>query len=252
MYLPLFVLVALSFNTSKNRVNISGLTLKWYIELFNDSHLLSLLLNTLILSFCSAILSTILGTSAAIGIFNMKSRMRRLVLSITNIPMTNPEIVTGVSLALLFVLFGTLIRKNDILGFGTLLIAHITFNVPYVILSVMPKLRQMDMHLIDAALDLGCTPGRAFFKVTLHEIMPGIISGLMMAFTFSLDDFIISYFVYGPSFVVLPVEIYSYTKKQMSPKIYALFSIMLVCIFLLLLVINLIGLNDKKKKEKGI
>jgi len=249
LYLPLLVLVALSFNTSKNRVNIEGFTLRWYAELFRNHALLRLFFNSLLLSFVSAILSTILGTAAAIGIFSMKKRMQNFVMSITNIPITNPEIVTGVSLALLFVLFGTLIGKNDILGFATLLIAHITFNVPYVLLSVMPKLKQMDMHLVDAARDLGCTGRRAFFKVTIPEIMPGIVSGMIMAFTFSLDDFVISYFVSGPKFVVLPVEIYSYTKKQMPPTIYALFTIMFVGIFLLLLTINLISIKDSKKKK---
>ena len=170
-------------------------------------------------------------------------------MAVTNIPMTNPEIVTGVSLALLFAFVGRLLRLNDVLGFATLLIAHVTFNLPYVILSVLPKLRQMDPSLTDAALDLGCKPWQAFFKVTIHEIMPGIVSGAMMAFTMSLDDFVISYFVYGPSFVTLPVEIYNYTKKPLPPKIYALFTLLFFAILLLMVGMNLLQARDEKRQK---
>jgi spermidine/putrescine transport system permease protein len=165
-------------------------------------------------------------------------------MTITNIPMTNPEIVTGVSLALLFAFIGTMLKINNILGFLTLLIAHVTFNLPYVILSVMPKLHQMDPDLREAALDLGCTPIQAFFKVVIHEIMPGIISGALMAFTMSLDDFVISYFVYGATFVTLPVEIYNYTKKPLQPKIYALFTLMFIIILLVMSAMNLLQEKD--------
>ena len=172
-------------------------------------------------------------------------------MSLTNIPMTNPDIVTGVSLSLLFVFVGTkMLGQRDALTFWTLLIAHITFSLPYVILNVMPKLQQMDNSLTDAAMDLGCTPRQAFFKVTLHEIMPGVISGAIMAFTMSLDDFVISYFVTGLDFITLPVEIYNYTKKQIHPKIYALFTLLFLLIFLLMVTMNLLQLRQEKGKER--
>lgn len=250
LYAPMLVLILLSFNTTKDRVNIDGFTLHWYQELFKSGVLLQLLLNTLILATLSAILSTALGTMAAVGINAMNTRMRRLVMTVTNIPLTNPDIVTGISLALLFVFVGNLFRQSSVMGFATLLIAHITFNLPYIILSVMPKLKQMDRHLTDAALDLGCTPFQSFFKVTLPEILPGVLAGGMMAFTYSLDDFVISYFVYGPGFSTLPIEIYSYTKKPLSPTIYALFTLMFAAILILLLLVNVIQANDHKKAVK--
>lgn len=251
LYLPIFVLIVMSFNTSKDTVSFEGFTLDWYAELFRPgSDLLKLLLNTLIVAVLSSLISTILGTMAAVGIYSMKRKMRDLVMSITNIPMTNPDIVTGVSLALLFSFIGSILKIQNILGFATLLIAHITFNLPYVILSVMPKLRQMDPHLTEAALDLGCTPMKAFFKVTLPQIMPGVISGMIMAFTLSLDDFVISYFVTGPSFITLPVEIYNYTKKPIQPTVYALFTVMFVAILILMIVMNVLQAKDEKKQKE--
>ena len=181
----------------------------------------------------------------------MGKRMRRFTMFMTNIPMTNPEIVTGVSLALLFAFAGQLLKIRSILGFWTLLIAHITFNLPYVILSVQPKLTQMDPNLSKAAMDLGCTPTQAFFKVTLHEIFPGIVSGALMAFTMSLDDFVISYFVYGPNFVTLPVEIYNYTKKPLHPKIYALFTLLFLAILLVMLLMNILQARDTARKTSS-
>ena len=175
--------------------------------------------------------------------------MRKAVMSLTNIPMTNPDIVTGISLSLLFVFVGTnLLHQRNSLTFWTLLIAHLTFNLPYVILNVMPKLHQMDPALQDAAMDLGCTPVQSFFKVTLHEIMPGVISGAIMAFTMSLDDFVISYFVTGLDFITLPVEIYNYTKKQLQPKIYAMFTMLFLLIFVLMVVMNLLQTRQDKRK----
>ena len=173
-------------------------------------------------------------------------------MTLTNIPMTNPDIVTGISLSLLFVFVGSkLLGQRNSLTFGTLLIAHITFNLPYVILNVMPKLNQMDPALENAAMDLGCTPLQAFFKVTLHEIMPGIVSGAIMAFTMSLDDFVISYFVSGMDFVTLPVEIYSYTKKPIQPKVYALFTLLFVLIFVLMVGMNLVQMRSDRKKSEA-
>ena len=217
LYIPMIVLAVASFNKGMDIAVFKGFTFNQYKELFRDRHLLGLLLNSVIVAVLSSLLATLLGTAAAMGIHRMRGRLRSAVMTMTNIPMTNPEIVTGVSLALLFAFVGTTLRIHSVLGFWTLLIAHITFNLPYVILNVMPKLSQMDPDLTEAALDLGCTPVQAFFKVTIHEILPGILSGALMAFTMSLDDFVISYFVTGSGFVTLPVEIYSYTKKPIQP-----------------------------------
>ena len=249
LYIPMIVLVVASFNTGKDITNFEGFTLQRYVELFNDEHLLKLLRNSIVISVLSTAFATTFGTVAAVGIHNLKPRMRKVVMSLTNIPMTNPDIVTGVSLSLLFVFVGSkMLGQRDALTFWTLLIAHITFNLPYVILNVMPKLQQMDSSLTNAAMDLGCTPLQAFFKVTLHEIMPGIIAGAIMAFTMSLDDFVISYFVSGLDFVTLPVEIYSYTKKPIQPKIYAMFTLLFGLIFILMLTMNLVQIRADRNK----
>ena len=249
LYIPMAVLIVASFNTGKDIAHFEGFTLHRYMELFQDEHLLNLLRNSLVVSLLSTAAATAFGTVAAVGIHNLKPKMRKVVMSLTNIPMTNPDIVTGVSLSLLFVFVGTkMLGQRDALTFWTLLIAHITFNLPYVILNVMPKLQQMDNSLTDAAMDLGCTPLQAFFKVTLHEIMPGIVSGAIMAFTMSLDDFVISYFVTGLDFVTLPVEIYSYTKKPIQPKIYAMFTLLFLMIFVLMVTMNLLQIRADRNK----
>ena len=252
LYIPMAVLIVGSFNTGKSLTHFEGFTFQQYAQLFKDDKLLSLLGNSLLVAVLSTGLSTVIGTVAAVGIHGLKPRMRKAVISLTNIPMTNPDIVTGVSLSLLFVFVGSkMLGQRNSLTFGTLLIAHITFSLPYVILNVMPKLHQMDNSLTDAAMDLGCTPWQAFFKVTLPEIMPGIITGAIMAFTMSLDDFVISYFVSGPSFVTLPVEIYSYTKKPIHPKVYAMFTLLFGLIFVLMVTMNLMQIrSDKKKVER--
>ena len=249
LYIPMAVLIVASFNTGKDITHFDGFTLNRYVELFQDSHLLNLLHNSLVVSILATAISTVFGTVAAVGIHNLKPKLRSVVMSLTNIPMTNPDIVTGVSLSLLFVFVGTkMLGQRDALTFWTLLIAHITFSLPYVILNVMPKLQQMDNSLTDAAMDLGCTPRQAFFKVTLHEIMPGIVSGAIMAFTMSLDDFVISYFVSGLDFVTLPVEIYSYTKKPIQPKIYAMFTLLFLLIFVLMVTMNLLQIRADRNK----
>ena len=251
LYIPMIVLAVASFNKGTDIAVFSGFTFDQYKELFRDKHLLSLLGNSVIIAVLSSLVATVMGTAAALGIHSMRGRLRSAVMTMTNIPMTNPEIVTGVSMALLFAFVGILLRTNAVLGFWTLLIAHITFNLPYVILNVMPKLSQMDPDLTEAALDLGCTPVQAFFKVVLHEIMPGILSGALMAFTMSLDDFVISYFVTGSGFVTLPVEIYSYTKKPIQPKVYAMFTLIFITILLLMVVMNLMQARDKTKRKKA-
>lgn len=249
LYIPMIVLVVASFNTGKDITNFEGFTFGRYVELFHDAHLLSLLRNSLVISVVSTAFATAFGTIAALGIHNLKPKTRKVVMNLTNIPMTNPDIVTGVSLSLLFVFVGSrLLGQRDALTFWTLLIAHITFNLPYVILNVMPKLQQMDISLRDAAMDLGCTPMQAFFKVTLQEIMPGVVAGAIMAFTMSLDDFVISYFVSGLDFVTLPVEIYSYTKKPIQPKLYAMFTLLFGLIFVLMLTMNLIQIRSDRTK----
>ena len=244
LYIPMIVLMVASFNTGSDIAVWKGFTFAQYGALFRDGARLPLLLNSVIVAVISSLAATVLGTMAALGIRAMSPRMRRVTMAVTNIPMTNPEIVTGVSLALLFAFAGQLMKIKTILGFWTLLIAHITFNLPYVILSVQPKLTQMDPNLTKAAMDLGCTPVQAFFKVVLHEIFPGIVSGALMAFTMSLDDFVISYFVYGPNFVTLPVEIYNYTKKPLHPKIYALFTLLFLAILLVMLLMNILQARD--------
>ena len=250
LYIPMAVLVVGSFNEGKSLVRFDGFTFDQYAELLRDRDMIGLLLNSLIIAVLSSSIATVFGTFSAVGIHKLSPRLRRVVMSLTDIPMTNPDIVTGISLSLLFVFLGTnLLGQRNALTFWTLLIAHITFNLPYVILNVMPKLSQMDKSLTDAAMDLGCTPLQSFFKVTLHEIMPGIVAGFIMAFTMSLDDFVISYFVTGMDFVTLPVEIYSYTKKPIQPKIYALFTILFLLIFVLLVTMNLLQMRSEKKKN---
>lgn len=249
LYLPMIVLGLASFNAGTDVANWKGFTLNQYKELFQDGVLLPLLGNSFLIAVVAALIATILGTMAAMGIHSMSRRSKALAMTLTNIPMTNPDIVTGVSLALLFAFAGVMLKKNNIMGFGTLLIAHITFDMPYVILSVMPKLTQMDPDLQEAAMDLGCTPVQAFFKVVIHEILPGIISGAIMAFTMSLDDFVISYFVYGPGFVTLPVEIYNYTKKPLHPKIYALFTLLFLVILLLMVLMNFLQARDANRRR---
>ena len=252
LYIPMAVLMVASFSTGKDVTQFEGFTLMRYVEVFQDRSLLILLGNSLIISVLSSGIATVFGTVASVGIHSLKPRMRKAVMSLTNIPMTNPDIVTGISLSLLFVFVGTqMLGQRNSLTFWTLLIAHVTFNLPYVILNVMPKLQQMDRSLVEAAMDLGCKPVQSFFKVTLHEIMPGIITGAIMAFTMSLDDFVISYFVTGLDFITLPVEIYNYTKKQLQPKIYAMFTMLFLLIIVLMVVMNLMQLRQDKQKQEG-
>ncbi len=254
LYAPMAVLIVASFNTGKDITKFEGFTFMQYVRLFRDNGLLSLLGNSILVAILSSLIATAFGTVAALGINALSPKLRKVAMTLTDIPMTNPDIVTGVSLSLLFIFVGSnLLGQKESLTFWTLLIAHITFNLPYVILNVMPKLKQMDSSLTDAAMDLGCTPLQSFFKVTLPEIMPGILAGGIMAFTMSLDDFVISYFVTGPDFITLPVEIYSYTKKPIQPKVYAMFTLLFGLIFVLMLTMNLLQINaDKKKKQQRV
>lgn len=235
LYLPIAVLILYSFNDGKTSV-WKGFTLKWYYELFNNSAIMTSLYNTLIIAVLAALVSTALGTLAAIGIYNMKKPVRSLVTNVSNIPIINPEIVTGVSFMLLFAFLGTLF--NFEMGFATVLIAHISFCTPYVILNVMPKLRQMDYSIYEAALDLGCNPRQAFFKTVMPEIMPGVISGMLMSFTYSLDDFVITYFTRGPKFQPLPIEIYTMLRRRISPTINALSTLLFIITIAILIIVN--------------
>ncbi len=245
LYVPIFVLIVFSFNETKSRSVFSGFTLEWYARLFNNDIIISSLMNTIIIAILASIISTILGTLAAIGINSMRKFPRAVIMNITNMPVINPEIVTGVSLMLLFVFFAA--RMNLEFGFVTLLIAHITFDVPYVILNIMPKFKQMDPHLYEAAQDLGCSPFMAFRKVILPEIMPGIVSGFLMAFTYSLDDFVISYFTTGSTSQTLPITIYSMTRRKISPEINALSTLIFLVVVIILIVKNIIETRAAKK-----
>lgn len=244
LYAPIFVLIAFSFNNSKSRVVWSGFTFKWYFALFENKDILSAFYNTIIIASVSALVATILGTAASVGIMRIKKWQKKIVMNLTNLPMMIPEIVVGVSLMLLFVfLYNTFgIFKPGIL---TLICAHTTFCLPYVILSVMPKYRQMDPYIYEAAQDLGCSPIVAFFKVVVPQIIPGIITGLIMSFTMSIDDFVISYFAGGTT-QTLPIAVYSMTRKMVSPEINALSSLLFIVVFALLIVINFRQEKDKK------
>ena len=254
LFAPIIILLVFSFNEAKSLSVFSGFSLKWYRELFRDGDTLRSLKNTLILACSSAVIATVMGTAAAVGIHKLRSKYIRAAMdTVTNIPMINPDIITGISLMLMFVFVGSRLGLSSSLSFWTMLLSHITFCLPYVILLVLPKLRQMDPALPEAAMDLGCTPLQAFFKVKLHEIMPGVVSGFIMAFTLSLDDFVISYFTQGNGFQTLPIRIYNMTKKTVTPKMYALATIIFFVILFLLLLSNLTDRDEERpqKREKS-
>ena len=250
LFAPIVILLVFSFNASKSLSVMSGGSLYWYRELFRDAETLGAVRNTLVLAVSAALISTVMGTAAAVGIHRLRSKAVRLGYEqVTNIPMINPDIITGISLMLMFVFVGRLFGAATSLNFWTMLIAHITFGVPYVILQVLPKLQQMDESLAEAAMDLGCTPRQAFFKVEIPEIMPGIVTGMIMAFTLSLDDFVISYFTSGNGFQTLPIRIYNMTKKTVTPKMYALATIIFFVILTLLLISNLYDEDEVQRRR---
>ncbi len=248
LYLPIAVLIVFSFNDSKSRTVWSGFSLHWYEELFHDEEILSAFSTTITVSVLAAVIATVLGTAAAIGFHSMKRKPRHLLMTINNIPMTNADIITGVSLMLLFVFTGNLLGFS--LGFGTLLVAHITFNIPYVVLAVLPKLRQLNPNLGEAAMDLGATPWQAFWKVLMPELRPGILNGLLIAFTLSIDDFVISYFTAGSEVATLAMQIYAMTRKRISPEVNALSTILFVSVLTLLLIVNFREMHQSKQAEK--
>lgn len=251
LYAPIAVMTLFSFNSTTSTYTFGGFSLHWYREMFSDAMAMKALQNSVLLAVCTAFAASVIGIMAAIGFFNSKNKLyKKSMMAVTNIPMMNPEIVTGIAMMLLFVFAGTLINRSSVLGFTTLLIAHITFALPYVILNVLPKLRQFDMHVYEAAVDLGCKPVKAFFKVVFPEIMSGIITGCVMSFTLSLDDFIISYFTNGPSFQTLPIYIFSMTKKRVRPDMFALSTLMFAVILILLVFMNL-AQNRAERKGKS-
>jgi len=254
LYIPIITLIFFSFNSADSTAVFEGFSFYWYRVLFSDAQTFIALRNTLILAVSSALISTIIGTAAAEGIYKMKSKLlKTAVTSVTNIPMMNPDIVTGMSMMLFFVaVWGFLGISNDNMGFVNMLIAHTTFCLPYVILSVLPRINELGNSLTEAALDLGCSPIKAFFKVKLPNIMPGVLSGFVMAFTLSLDDFVISYFVGSSQFQTLPILIYNMTKKKVTPDMYALSTLIIITIFTLLFISNIkSGKADKSQSKKA-
>ena len=247
LYAPIFVLIVFSFNSTKSRSVWTGFTFDWYVKLFRDADVMNSLYVTLLVSVIAALVATVVGTFAAIGFYNMKKRWRNPLLTISNIPVVNADIITGVSLSLLFVSAGAMFKFN--LGFGTLLIAHISFNIPYVILSVMPKLYQLDNNLFEAAQDLGCTWMQAFAKVIIPEIMPGIVNGMIIAFTMSIDDFVISYFTAGSHVQTLSMTIYAMTRRRVSPEINAISTLLFLSVLILLVIMNVREAGQEKRAK---
>ncbi len=243
LYLPILVLIVYSFNESNSSV-WTGFSLTWYEKLVQDEEIISALMNTLFVAIIAALVSAVLGTAGAFGIHRMKTKLAKNTLrNATYLQNLNPEIVTGISLMLLFTFF----KLTP--GYLTLILAHITFCVPTVVLSVLPKLRQMNVSLYEAAMDLGCNRRQAFFKAVLPEIMPGIVTGTLMALTYSIDDFVISYFTSGPTSQTLPTTIYSMTKKRISPEINALSTLLFVVVLTILIIVN-VAETRKDKKER--
>ena len=241
LYAPIVTMMVLSFNSSKSRTQWGGFTFQWYTQMFDSATIMDALVNTLLIAFVSALIATIIGTAASIAINSMKPLPRTIIMGITNIPMLNADIVTGISLMLAFIAFGIS------LGFQTILIAHITFNIPYVILSVMPKLKQTNKSTFEAAMDLGASPVYAFFKVVFPDILPGVLSGFLLAFTMSLDDFIITHFTKGAGINTLSTLIYSEVRRGIKPSMYALSTIIFLAVLVLLLITNFAP--GRKKEE---
>ena len=252
LYLPILVLIVFSFNRNKSRGAWTGFTFDWYLKLFHNDAILSAFGNTLIVAVVSSVFATLIGTAAANGIYSMNKWMGRAVRTLTYIPIMSPEIIMGVSLMMLFVLMRTKMGVPIQMGLLTLILSHITFNIPFVIFNVLPKLRQMDKNTYDAALDLGCNPFQAFYKVVIPEIMPGIMAGFLMAVTYSLDDFVISYFTAGPTSQTLPIAIWGQLRRRVSPEMNALSTIIFVVVLLALLLGNLSSIQKERRERKAV
>lgn len=250
MYAPIITLIVLSFNESKSRAKWGGFTTKWYIEMFQNRAIMQALTTTLLLAFLSALFAVIIGTLASIGMHYMRKTPKTILLGVANIPMLNAEIVTGISLMLLFIAFDHILSRIGLrydLGFSSVLISHITFNIPYVILSVMPRLKQTNKNTFEAALDLGASNFYAFYKVMLPDLMPGILSGFLLSFTMSLDDFVITHFTKGPGVDTLSTKIYTEVRKGIKPEMYALSTLLFVSVLLLLILVNYKKPEEKQK-----
>ncbi len=245
LYAPMVTLIVFSFNNTKSRAKWGGFTFKWYVGLFNDSSIIQALINTLTIALLSSLIATLIGTIAALAMNNMKKLSKNILMGVTNIPMLNAEIVTGISLMLLFIFF------KYRFGYVTILFAHITFNIPYVILSVAPRLKTLNPNIYEAALDLGANPLKAFFKVVFPDIMPGILSGFLMCFTMSIDDFIITHFTKGAGVDTLSTKIYAQVKKGIDPKMYALSTLIFVTVLVLLILVNYTPNKEKQRRLKG-
>ena len=250
LFAPIVVMILFSFNAGKSTSVFEGFSLSWYAEMLSNQAILEAVRNTLLLAVTSSVISTVLGTLAAYGINKMRSGVRTTLMTVTQIPMINPEIITGFSFTLLFVFVGALLHVSETFSFWTMLIAHVTFSLPYVMLQIMPKLKQMDKSLPEAAMDLGCNPVQSFFKVELPEIMPGIVTGLIMAFTLSLDDFVISYFTKGSGFTTLPILIYGEVRKSVKPDIYALATVIFVTVLIFLILFNVVSTDQDAKAKR--
>ena len=250
LFAPIVVMILFSFNAGKSTSVFEGFSLSWYAEMLSNQAILEAVRNTLLLAVTSSVISTVLGTLAAYGINKMRSGVRTTLMTVTQIPMINPEIITGFSFTLLFVFVGALLHVSETFSFWTMLIAHVTFSLPYVMLQIMPKLKQMDKSLPEAAMDLGCNPIQSFFKVELPEIMPGIVTGLIMAFTLSLDDFVISYFTKGSGFTTLPILIYGEVRKSVKPDIYALATVIFVTVLIFLILFNVVSTDQDAKAKR--
>ncbi len=253
MYVPIAVLIVYSFNENKSMAKWTGFSVKWYIKLFQDGTIMSALQMTVIVAVLSAVIATAIGTAAAIGIDAMGKKSRSAILGITNLPVVNPDLVTGISLMLLYVSAFAVLEKIGIhgrLGFGTLLVSHITFNIPYVILSVMPRLRKSSDMLYEAAMDLGAKPGYAIWRIILPDIMPGVVTGLILAFTMSLDDFVVSFFT-RQGVQTLSIVIYAMARRGIKPQINALSALMFVTVLVLLFIINVRSTRQTRKDQKA-
>lgn len=251
MYAPIAVLIIFSFNESRSRANWTGFTLSWYSELFQDQRILNALSTTFTIALFSTLIAIVLGTAAAIGVNAMKPAGKRAVMTVNNIPVFNPDIVMGVSLMILYVFVFRFFVSGLELGYVTLLLAHLSFNTSYVVLSVLPKLRQMDKNVYEAALDLGATPLQGFWKVVMPEIMPGIVTGALLAFTMSIDDFVVSLFTTGSGVENLSMVIFAMTKQGINPKINALSTLMFIFVMALLYLINMMDKKNKKKENQS-
>lgn len=241
LYLPIFMLVFLSFNKSKAMSVWTGFTLDWYREMFSNKIIMGAIWNTFSIAICAATVSTVIGTFACIGIISMGKKSKKVLMGLNSIPLLNADIVIGISLMMTFIIFGIS------LSWATVLLSHITFCIPYVILSVMPKIKQLTPNAYEAALDLGATPAYAFRKVVLPDIIPGVMSGFLLAFTMSVDDFVVTHFTRGVGVNTISTLIYSQVKVGIKPTLFAISTLIFILVFIVLIIANLLA-NRREKR----